>query len=189
MGANRSLGSQFGWLWAAYTVSTVGTWLALDAFPLIAILVLHAGTAEVSLLSAMGLALGAVIAVLLGPWVEFRRKRPVMVTMDLIRFAALMSVPLAFALGSLGFTPWQYDLAFAAPGVGGLIGLRLARRLVARFGQHQVIRATGALRAVWSIGLAFIGPGAPRTFACHCGRVWLNYMLRRIQPGARGLPA
>ncbi|MFF1630420.1 MFS transporter, partial [Streptomyces sp. NPDC058272] len=46
---------------------------------------------------------GAVVAVPLGPWVEFRRKRPVMVAMDLTRFAALMSVPAAFALGGLSF--------------------------------------------------------------------------------------
>jgi MFS family permease len=35
--------------------------------------------------------------------VEFRRKRPVMIAMDLIRFAALMSIPIAFVLGWLGF--------------------------------------------------------------------------------------
>ena len=43
-------------------------------------------------------------------------------------------------LGELGFAPWQYGLAFAAPCVGGLLGSRLARRLVARFGQHRVLR-------------------------------------------------
>jgi Transmembrane secretion effector len=101
MAARRSLGRQFGWLWAAYAVSTFGTCFAFDAFSLIAILVLHAGPAEVSALSAAGLAVGAVVAVPLGPWVEFRRKRPVMVAMDLTRFAAMMSVPVAFALGWL----------------------------------------------------------------------------------------
>jgi MFS family permease len=310
MVARRSLGPEFGWLWAAYAVSTFGTWLAFDAFPLIAILVLHAGTTEVSVLAAAGLAVGAAVAVPLGPWVEFRRKRPVMVAMDLTRFAALLSVPVAFALGRLsfaqllvvsvivgaadiafkaasgaclkalvrpedllgangrfesttwtatmlgpplggaaiglfgpvttvvadavsyllsavgiraiggreprpvrtggtglragdllegwryilthpalrplffntvlvnglimatspllavlmlgrlGFTPWQYGLAFAAPCVGGLVGSRLARRLVARFGRHRVMLTAGALRACWSVGLAFIGPGA-----------------------------
>ena len=103
MVARRSLGRQFGWLWAAYAVSAFGTWLAFGAFPLIAILVLHAGPAEVSALAAAGLAVGAVVAVPLGPWVEFRRKRPVMIAMDLTRFAALMSVPAAFALGWLSF--------------------------------------------------------------------------------------
>jgi MFS family permease len=310
MVGRRSLGRPFGWLWAAYAVSAFGTWLAFDAFPLIAILVLHAGPTEVSVLAAAGLAVGAAVAVPLGPWVEFRRRRPVMVAMDLIRFAALISVPAAFALGwltfvqllvvavivgaaniafkaasgaclkalvrpedllvangrlesttwtatalgpplggamigllgpvttvvtdavsfllsavgiraiggteprpartdaprlragdllegwryilahpalrplffntilvnglimatspllavlmlgHLGFTPWQYGLAFGAPCVGGLIGSRLARRLVARFGQHKIMLTAGALRACWSLGLAFIRPGA-----------------------------
>ncbi|MFA1543207.1 MFS transporter [Actinomadura monticuli] len=99
----RSLGREFGWLWASYAISAAGTWLALDAFPLIAILVLDAGPAQVSMLASAGLAVGAAVAVPLGPWVEFRRKRPVMIAMDLVRFAALLSVPAAFALGRLTF--------------------------------------------------------------------------------------
>jgi predicted MFS family arabinose efflux permease len=309
MVAMRSLGRQFGWLWTAYAVSTFGTWLAFDAFALIAILVLRAGPTEVSVLAAARLAVGAAVAVPLGPWVEFRRKRPVMVAMDLVRFAAVLSIPAAFALGwlgltqllivsvivaaadiafkaasgaclkalvrpedllvangrlesttwtaialgpplggiaiglfgpvttviadalsyllsalgisaiggseprlaradaprpragdlfegwryilthpalrplffntilvnglimatsplvavlmlgRLGFAPWQYGLAFGLPCVGGLIGSRLARPLVARFGQHKVMFAAGALRGCWSLGLVFIGPG------------------------------
>jgi MFS family permease len=308
-GSGRSLGRQFGWLWAAYAASTFGTGLGFGAFPLIAILVLHSGPTEVSVMAAAGLAVGAVVSLPLGPWVEFRRKRPVMIAMDLIRFAALSSVPAAFALGwlsfvqllvvsvivaaanitftvasgsylkmlvrpedlivanarfesttwtatalgpplgglaiglfgpvttvvidavsylfsaagiraigggephparsdaprlragdlfegwrtiltsqalrplffntvlvnglimatapviavlmlgGLGFTPWQYGLAFGAPCIGGLIGSRLARPLVARFGQHRVILIAGALRACWPLGLAFIQPG------------------------------
>jgi MFS family permease len=94
---------RFGWLWAAFAVSTFGTWLAFDAFSLIAILVLDAGPAAVSALAAAGLAVGALVAVPLGPWVEFRRKRPVMIAMDLVRCAALLTVPLAYALGRLTF--------------------------------------------------------------------------------------
>src|SRR3954449_11557176 len=97
------LGRRFGWLWGAYGTSALGTWLAFGAFPLIAIQVLHAGPAEVAALSAVGAAAGAAVAVPLGPWVEFHRKRPVMIAMDLVRFAALASVPVAFALGRLGF--------------------------------------------------------------------------------------
>ncbi|MCW2505705.1 MAG: transporter [Actinomycetia bacterium] len=309
MAGGRSLGRQFGWLWAAYAVSTAGTWVAFDAFPLIAILVLHAGPAAVSLLAAAGLAVGAAVAVPLGPWVEFRRKRPVMIAMDLVRFGAVLSVPAAFALGRLtfaqlvvvsvavaaagitftaasgaflkslvppagllvangrfesttwtatalgpplggaaigllgpvvtvvadalsyllsaagilaiggteprparadaprgrlggllggwrhiladpalrplfantvlvnglilatspliavlmlgrlGFAPWQYGLAFAAPCAGGLAGARLARPLVTRFGERRVMLTAGALRACWPAGLAFVRPG------------------------------
>ncbi|GAB2935817.1 MFS transporter [Streptomyces heilongjiangensis] len=335
--AGRGLGREFRWLWTAYAVSVCGTRLAFDALPLIAVLVLDAGPAEVSALAATGLAVGAVVAVPLGPWMEFRRKRPVMIGTDLLRAGALLTVPAAYALdllsfpqlllvavvvaaaditfgaasgaflksllpperllaangrfeatnwtatmlgpplggaaisllgpvvtlvtdavsyllsatalraigdteryaerpvqrpggrpvkrpahdgeapsggtppdpaaprlrardlldgwryiltspalrplflntilvnglimataplllvlmvGELGFAPWQYGLAFALPCVGGLIGSRLARRLVARHGQHRVLLATGALRACWPVGLAFVHPGA-----------------------------
>ncbi|WP_326807133.1 MFS transporter [Streptomyces sp. NBC_01775] len=311
MAGGRALGRRFGWLWAAYAVSSYGTGFGFGAFPLIAVLVLESGPTQVAALAAAGRAVGAVVAVPLGPWVEFRRKRPVMVAMDLIRFAALMSVPAAFALGRLtfsqllvvsvvvaaadiafksasgaylkalvpredlliangrfesttwtatavgpplggaaiavfgpvttvvadavsyllsalgiraiggreplpsrtvtprlrardllegwrhilahptlrplflnsivvnglimasgpllavllldrlGFAPWQYGLVFAAPCVGGLVGSRLAHRLVARFGQHKVLLTAGTLRACWPLGLAFVQPGVP----------------------------
>jgi MFS family permease len=324
-----ALGREFEWLWGAFAVSSFGTSLAFGAFPLIAIRVLHAGTGEVAALAAAGLAVGAAVAVPLGPWVEFRRKRPVMVAMDLARFAAMLSIPVAFVLGGLSFAqllmvsvvsgaaditfrsasgaclkalvrpenllaanarmestmwsaivlgpplggaaiglfgpvatvladavsyllsaagiraiggvepapkrqgperagqerpgagrlgagrlgagrlrrgdlldgwrhilahpglrplffnvimvnglimatepllavlmlgqlrfaPWQYGLAFAVPCTGGLIGSRLARRLVTRFGQRQVMLGAGVLRAVWVLGLAFLRPG------------------------------
>jgi MFS family permease len=304
----RSLGRRFGWLWTAYAVSAYGSGLGFGALPLIAVLVLHASPAQVSALSAVGPAVGALIALPLGPWVEFRPKRPVMIAMDLARFAVMMSVPVAYAvgvlgfaqllvvsavvaaariaftaasgayvkalvrpdellvanarfesttwssiavgpplggaaiglfgpvatvvadafsyllsalaitairggearprpvrtrvraaelvdgwrhilthpglralflngllvsglimatepllavlmLGELGFPPWQYGLAFAVPCLGGLIGSRLARRVVARHGQHRVLRVVGTLRAVWLIGLALVQPG------------------------------
>jgi predicted MFS family arabinose efflux permease len=68
--------------------------------------------------------------------------------------------PLAvLLLRQLGFPPWQYGLAFAAPCVGGFIGSRLARRVVARYGRHRIFRTVGTLRAIWLIGLAFVRPG------------------------------
>ncbi|MET7289192.1 MFS transporter [Streptomyces sp. NPDC005573] len=97
------LGRPFGWLWAAYAVSAAGTWLAFDAFAVIAVVVLHAGSAEVALLASAGPAVGALLAVPLGPWTEFRRKRPVMIAADLVRCAVLLCVPAAHALGVLGF--------------------------------------------------------------------------------------
>lgn len=309
MVGRRPLGRQFGWLWAAYAVSAYGSGLGFGALPLIAVLVLHAGPAEVSALSAVGPAVGALIAVPLAPWVEFRRKRPIMITMDLARFAAMATIPVAYAFGRLGFVqllvisavvaaakiafnaasgaylkalvrpddllvanarfestnwssiavgpplggaaiglfgpvitvvadalsyllsalgitairgheeaprttdrspvragalldgwrhimgapglralylnnmlvsglimatepllavlllrqlgfpPWQYAFAFAAPCLGGLIGSRLAHRVVARYGRHRVFRTVGTLRAIWLIGLAFVRPG------------------------------
>ncbi|MGH2892134.1 MAG: MFS transporter [Solirubrobacteraceae bacterium] len=98
-----SLGRSFRWLWAAYAVSAYGTGLGFGAMAIVAIRVLHAGAGEVALLSSLGLAAGAVLAVPLGPRVEFRRKRPVMIAADLVRFAAQITVPVAYVLGLLTF--------------------------------------------------------------------------------------
>jgi MFS family permease len=95
--------SQFRWLWGAFAVSTFGTWLAFDAFPIVAVLALHARPFEVSLLAAAGVAVSALVAIPLGPWVERRPKRRVMIGLDGLRFAVLATVPIAYALGWLRF--------------------------------------------------------------------------------------
>ncbi|WP_281875081.1 MFS transporter [Nocardia sputorum] len=306
-GAN--LGRSFGWLWAAYAVSAYGTGLGFGAFTVVAITVLNAGSAQVAVLSSAGLAIGALLAVPLGPWMEFRAKRPIMIAMDVVRFAALASVPLGYWLGVLTFAQlllvaivtaaakiaftaasgaylktvvpaerlllatsrfesttwsatvvgppvggaaigllgpvatvavdaasyllsalaltvireperlpnppttrtrrwgdivegwryilthhtlrrlffntvlvnglimaaepllsvlmlaelrfpvWEYGLAFAVPCIGGLIGSRLARRVVSRYGEQAVLRVCGTLRVCWPLGLAFVQPG------------------------------
>jgi predicted MFS family arabinose efflux permease len=91
-----------------------------------------------------------------------RALRPLFFNTILVNGLIMATSPLlaVLMLSRLGFAPWQYGLAFGAPCVGGLIGSRLARRLVARFGRHKVMLTAGALRACWSLGLAFIRPGA-----------------------------
>jgi MFS family permease len=88
--------------------------------------------------------------------------RPLFFNTVLFNGLIMATMPLlaVLMLGPLGFAPWQYGLAFSVPCIGGLIGSRLARRLVARFGQHRVMVTAGTARACWSFGLAFIGPGA-----------------------------
>ena len=144
------MGRAFGWLWAAYAVSTLGTWLAFDAFPLIAILVLGAGPAAVSLLAAAGLAMAAAVAVPLGPWVERRRKRRVMIAMDLVRFGALASVPLAYALGVLTFGQL---LVVAVVSGAADIGFRAAAGacLKALVPPEELLRANGRFEStLWT---------------------------------------
>ncbi|SER97917.1 MFS transporter [Streptomyces qinglanensis] len=100
---HRRQGSDLGRLWRAYAVSTYGTWVAFGAFHLIAVQVLRVSAFAVSLLDAAGLALAACVAVPLGPWTEYRTKRPVMIATDLLRFTALASVPLAYLTGVLSY--------------------------------------------------------------------------------------
>jgi MFS family permease len=162
------LGRDFRWLWAAFAVSSTGTWLAFDAFPLIAILALHAGPAAVSALAAVGLAVGAAAAIPLGPWVEFRRKRPVMIAMDLVRCGALLTVPAAYFLGRLSFPQLLIvavvvaaaDIAFKAASGACLKALVAPEHMLAaqaRFEQTQwTTTALGPPLGGFAIGL--LGP-------------------------------
>ncbi|MGR6918586.1 MFS transporter [[Actinomadura] parvosata] len=102
-GDGGGLGRDFGRLWGAYATSSAGTYLALDSLPLIAVLVLDASAAQLSWMAAASGAAGALLAVPLGPWIEFQRKRPLMVRADVVRFLVLLSVPAAYALGLLTY--------------------------------------------------------------------------------------
>ncbi|RBM12921.1 MFS transporter [Prauserella sp. PE36] len=166
--AGGSLGRRFGFLWAAYAVSTFGTRFAFDAFPMIAVLVLGAGPLEVSLLAAAGLAAGAVFAVPLGPVVEFRRKRSVLVVTDLIRFAALSSVAGAFAFGVLTFAQLMVvsvvvasaDIAFRAASGAYLKTLLPSEHLLVANGRFEATTwtATALGPPLGGASLGLFGP-------------------------------
>ncbi|MCL9794334.1 MFS transporter, partial [Frankia sp. AgKG'84/4] len=170
MADERRLGRRFGWLWAAYGISAVGTWLAFDAFPLIAITVLHVGPGAVSAMAAAGLAAGAMVALPLGPWVEFRRKRPVMMAMDLARFVAVLSVPVAYALGRLGFGQLLVvssvvaaaDIAFTAAAGAFLKGLLAGPDLLAANARLEATTwlATTVAPPLGGAAIAVFGPVA-----------------------------
>ncbi len=92
-------------LWIGETVSQFGTTVSQLALPLVAILVVHASTFDVGLLTACQTAAFVVVGLPAGAWVERMRFRRVLVVNDLIRAAALGWIPLAQLLGVL--TIWQ----------------------------------------------------------------------------------
>jgi MFS family permease len=71
------------------------------ALPLVAILVVHASTFQVGALTAVQTAAFAVVGLPAGAWVERMRFRSVLIVNDLIRAAALGSIPAAQFLGVL----------------------------------------------------------------------------------------
>ncbi|MGW5384974.1 MFS transporter [Nocardia sp. NPDC003963] len=89
--------------WASVTIGRVGSSLAAGALPLVAILVVQASDLQVSLMAALAGIAGAALALPLGSFIEFRRKRGVMVHADLVCFAALASVPAAALFGVLTY--------------------------------------------------------------------------------------
>jgi predicted MFS family arabinose efflux permease len=97
------LGRDFHRLWGAYSISEMGSALASGALPLIAVVALHVSTFQVSVLAAISALASAAIALPLGPFVEYRRKRPVMVWADLLGFTAIATIPISAALGLLTY--------------------------------------------------------------------------------------
>ncbi|MEV5385462.1 MFS transporter [Streptomyces sp. NPDC052721] len=100
----NTLGQDFRRLWGAYVVSAAGSAVGMGALPLIALLVLDSSAFQVSLLAALSAVASGVIALPLGVRIEYRYKRPVMITADLVRCVMLASIPVAMAFGGLTFT-------------------------------------------------------------------------------------
>jgi MFS family permease len=88
-------------LWIGESVSQLGTMISQLALPLVAILVVHASTFEVGLLTAFETAAFLVVGLPAGAWVDRMRFRAVLIVNDIIRAVALGSIPLAQAFGAL----------------------------------------------------------------------------------------
>jgi MFS family permease len=88
-------------LWAAATVSSAGTQVSALAIPLTAILLLHAGAFQVGLLIASTYLPLALFGLPMGAFADRVRRRPLLITADLLRAAALATVPAAFLFHEL----------------------------------------------------------------------------------------
>lgn len=102
-GTDREWRRDFRWRWAAQAAGEAGSAVGYAALPIVAVLLLDASDFQVSLLSVMSSVAAAFLALPLGPWIEFHRKRPVMVGADLLRFIAMASIPVAAYLGWLTY--------------------------------------------------------------------------------------
>ena len=93
--------ADFRRLWIGETVSQFGSMISQLALPLVAILVVHASTFQVGLLTAVETVAFLVVGLPAGAWVDRMRIRAVLVTGDVIRAVALGSIPVAQWAGVL----------------------------------------------------------------------------------------
>ena len=106
----------FLWLWSSQTVSQFGSQVSLLALPLVAIVVLDASAFEVALLGVVEYLPFLLLSLPAGVWVDRLRRRPILVAADLVRAAALASIPLAYWADALSI--WHlYAVGFVV-GVG-----------------------------------------------------------------------
>jgi predicted MFS family arabinose efflux permease len=120
-------------LWGGQSVSELGSAVSLVAFPLVAVVLLHASTLQVGLLSAAQTAPFLLVALPAGLIVDRIAKRRLMIACDVGRMLVFGSVPVAAAFGALtlgqlfavalaaGFGTVFFDVAYQSY-VPGLIG-------------------------------------------------------------------
>ncbi|MBI3750711.1 MAG: MFS transporter [Chloroflexi bacterium] len=114
--AERSLSRNgaFVRLFAAGTVSYVGSFVTRTALPLAAIYVLGAGALDIAALRSVEFLGFLLVGLFAGAWVDRLRRRPIMVAADLGRAVLLASIPLAALMGLLGMAQLVVVAFFAA---------------------------------------------------------------------------
>ena len=91
----------FRQLWAAETVSQVGTQVTMVAMPLLAVTLLAATPLQMGVLTSLETLAFLLVGLPAGAWVDRWRRKRVLVTADLVRAAAIGSLPVAYAWGVL----------------------------------------------------------------------------------------
>lgn len=85
----------------AQAVSAVGSRITRTALPIIAVNTLHASATATAFLSAMAMLPGVVVGLFAAGWIDRTRKRPLLIAMDLLRAALLLTLPVAAWFGVL----------------------------------------------------------------------------------------
>ena len=146
-------------LWIGQSVSVFGNQFTALALPIIAILALGAGAAEMGILGAAGTAAFPLIGLFVGVWVDRHRRRPVLIAGDLGRgiivgvvallaFASLLQMWILYVLSFLtGVLTVFFDVAYMAY----LPSLVSRRQLVEG---NSKLETTNSLSAVAGPGLA-----------------------------------
>ena len=89
-------------VWTAQTISLFGDQISMIAIPLTAVLVLDANAKQMGFLVAAELVPNLFFALHAGAWVDRHgERRRVMIFTDLVRGAALVTIPIAYALDAL----------------------------------------------------------------------------------------
>lgn len=100
----------FRLLWAGQSVSTLGSAVTSVAFPLLAVVTLHASVAQMGVLGTV-IRLPFLLYLLAGVWVDRTRRRRILISTDLARGVLLLSIPIA-ALTHVFTLPFLLIVAF-----------------------------------------------------------------------------
>ena len=147
----------FRHLWAAETISQVGSQITALALPLVAILVLEVSAFEVALLGVIEFAPFILISLPAGVWVDRLRRKPILVVADVGRALLLLSVPVAYWADAL--TIWQlYVVGFAVGVLTVFFDVAYQSYLPSLVAREEIIEGNSKLEISRS-GAQLAGPG------------------------------
>lgn len=144
-------------LWAAQSLSAMGSRITRTALPMIAILTIGATPTEIAILSALGVLPGVVVGLVAGGPIDRHAKRPLLVATDLIRAGLILTIPLAASSGFLSM-PQLYLVAASIGAASALFRIADNAYLPALIGKEQLVEGNAKLEATDSIAES-VGPG------------------------------
>lgn len=144
--------------WAGQSISLVGSQFTLLALPLLAVLTLHANALEMGLLGAAQWLPSLLLGLLAGVWVDRTRRRPMLVSSQLLSLVALASLPLAAWLGVLSIG--QVYVASFLAGVASVF-YRVAQQafIPTLAGRENLVEANSKYQTSLTFA-QLVGPGA-----------------------------
>ncbi len=193
-------------LWFGQSISELGSQVTTLALPLAAVLVLHASTLQVGLLTTAGYAAFLLVGLPAGAWVDRLRRRPIMIAADILRAITLASVPAAYALHVLtlaqlyavafivGVMSVFFDVAYMSY-VPGLVGVDHVAEANAKL---QVTVSLAQVGGPSAAGFLISALGAPVAFLANAASFVVSVVslvaIREREPApvradARGLRA
>lgn len=151
------LPARFGLLWLGQTVSGLGSEVALLALPMVAAVTLGGTATQLGGLTAAYL-LPWLLALPIGAWTDRSPARPLLLTAELVRAAAIGAVPVAWSMDLLSY-PLLYTLA-AIGGTAGVFFETAWGSLLPRITERDALITVNARLAAGRSVTAVAGPGA-----------------------------
>jgi MFS family permease len=163
--AAQSIGNRLGLLrqvdfrrlWVGETISQFGSQVSMLAIPYIATVLLKATAFEVALLGAIEFLPFLLFTLPAGAWVDRMRRRPILISGDLVRLVALGTIPFAWGLGEL--TIWQlYVVAFVTGIATVFFDVAYQSYLPALVSRDSLVEGNAKLQAS-EAAAQVVGPG------------------------------
>ncbi|MEU2158374.1 MFS transporter [Streptomyces sp. NPDC019396] len=147
----------FRLLLAGAATGQLGAQVTLVALPLVAVLELRASAFQVGVLTAAETAAFLLIGLPAGAWTDRMRKRPLMIRADIVRAAAMASIPVAAVAGALTMVQ-LYAVALITGAATVFFDVAHQSYLPQILSKEQLVAGNGALETVRS-SAQVTGPG------------------------------